>query len=116
MDGMLATRKDDLSEIVRGSHCSLEPRNGRVLDHTIPLKPVPKPEAKQPYRLSRAELVEVHTLLTTLVNQGWIRPSFSTWGAAILLQLKKDGKLRMCIYCHALNNHAMKSRLLDAPN
>jgi hypothetical protein len=37
----------------------------------------------------------VRTQITTLVNQGWIRPSLSPWGAPVLFQRKRDGKLRM---------------------
>jgi hypothetical protein len=69
-------------------------REGRILEHAVPLKPTARPEAKQPYPLSETELTEVRTQITTLVNQGWIRPSLSLWGAPVLFQRKKDGKLR----------------------
>jgi hypothetical protein len=83
-------------------------RDGRILEHAIPLKPTARPEAKQPYHLSETELTEVRTQITTLVNQGWIRPSLSPWGAPVLFQRKKDGKLRMCIDYRALNHHTVK--------
>jgi hypothetical protein len=60
-------------------------RDGRIPEHAIPLKPTARPEAKQPCRLSEIELTEVRTQITILVNQGWIRPSFSPWGAPVLL-------------------------------
>jgi hypothetical protein len=59
-------------------------RDGRILEHAIPLKPT----AKQPYRLSETELTEVRTQITTQVNQGWIRLSLSPWGAPMLFQWK----------------------------
>jgi hypothetical protein len=83
-------------------------RDGRILEHAIPLKPTARPQAKQPYRLSETELTEVRTQITTLVNQGWIRPSLGPWGVPVLFQRKKDGKLRMCIDYRALNHHTVK--------
>jgi hypothetical protein len=83
-------------------------RDGRILEHAIPLKPTARPEAKQPYRLSETEVTELHTQITTLVNQGWIRPSLSPWGAPVFLQRKMDGKPYMCIDYRALNHHTVK--------
>jgi hypothetical protein len=84
-------------------------RDGRPLEHAIPMKPGAAPAARQPYRLSEPELAKVRAQLSTLPNQGWIRPSLSPWGALVLFQRKKDGKLRMCIDYGALNHQTLKA-------
>ena len=35
--------------------------------------------------------------------KGWIRPSYSPWGALIIFIRKKTGELRMTVNYHALN-------------
>lgn len=82
--------------------------DGRVLEHSVPLKPDAKPVSQQPYRMSPDELVEVNNTLTKLTNQGWIRPSLSPWGSPVLFQRKKNGKLRMCVDYRALNHNTVK--------
>ena len=50
-----------------------------------------------PYRMTPAELKEQ---LKYLLHRGFIRPSFSPWGAPVLFVRKKDGSHMMCIdYC-----------------
>jgi hypothetical protein len=83
-------------------------KDGQVLEHTIPLKPGATPEARQPYRFSKTELAKVRARITTPVNQGWIRLSLGSWGAPVLFQRKKDGKLRMSVDYSALSNHTVK--------
>jgi hypothetical protein len=65
-----------------------------------------KPLSKPAYRLSPAELDELKTQLTLLLDKGIIRPSTSPWGAPVLFTTKKDGSLRMC-----LDNRAFNKRL-----
>jgi hypothetical protein len=38
-----------------------------------------------------------------LLDQGFIRPSVSLWGASVLLVKKKDGSMLLCIYYRELN-------------
>jgi hypothetical protein len=83
-------------------------RDGRPLEHAIPLKPNSKPVSKQPYKLSPDELEAVRQELTKATNQGFIRPSLSPWGAPVVFQQKKNGKLRMCIDYRALNQQTVK--------
>jgi hypothetical protein len=72
-------------------------RDGRKIEHAIPLKPDSKPVSQQTYKLFPTELDEVQRTLNRLTQQGWIRPSLSPWGSPVLFQRKKSGKLRMCI-------------------
>jgi hypothetical protein len=108
--------EDDIREefkdvICTGVPAGLPPKSrlkdGRILEHVMPLKPDASPAAKQPYRLSQDEL-QVREQLTKLVSQGWIRPSLSPWGAPVLFQRKKSGKLRMCIDYRAINHQPIK--------
>ncbi len=48
--------------------------------------------------------------IDVLLEQGWIRPSSSPYGAPILFIPKKDGKWRMCIDYRALNKITVKNR------
>nr|GFA69268.1 reverse transcriptase domain-containing protein [Tanacetum cinerariifolium] len=52
---------------------------------------------KSPYRLAPSEMQELSNQLKELQEKGFIRPSYSPWGAPVLFVKKKDGALRMCI-------------------
>jgi hypothetical protein len=41
-------------------------------------------------------------------QQGFIGPALSPWGAPVLFQRKKNGKLRMCIDYRALSHQTIK--------
>ncbi len=75
----------------------------RIQDFKIALKEDAVPRKKGPYRMSSAELEELKNQLTELVDQGFIRPSASPWGALVLFVSKKDGNLRLCVDYRALN-------------
>ena len=53
---------------------------------------------------------ELRRQVELLLEQGWIRPSSSPYGAPILFIPKKDGKWRMCIDYRALNKITIKNR------
>ena len=72
----------------------LPPR--RKYDHAIEVQPGSAPPAKQPYRMSPAELDELKKQLDRLLEMGYIRPSASPYAAPVLFARKKDGSLRMC--------------------
>ena len=82
----------------------------RVIDHEIEVVPGSTPPHKIPYRLSNAEMEELRTEVDTLLEQGWIRPSWSLYGVPVIFVPKKNGQWRMCINYQALNKITIKNR------
>ncbi|GKF37859.1 putative reverse transcriptase domain-containing protein, partial [Tanacetum coccineum] len=69
----------------------------RQVEFQIDLIPGAAPVARAPYRLAPSEMKELLEQLKELSDKGFIRPSFSPWGAPVLFVKKKDGSFRMCI-------------------
>ncbi|XP_074282738.1 uncharacterized protein LOC141607280 [Silene latifolia] len=67
----------------------------RDIDFSIDLKPGAGPISKPPYRMGPKEMEELKKQLDELVEEGYIRPSVSPWGAPVLFVKKKDGSLRL---------------------
>ena len=82
----------------------------RQVEFRIDLIPGAAPVAKSPYRLAPSEMQELSSQLQELLDKGFIRPSFSPWGAPILFVKKKDGSFRMCIDYRELNKLTIKNR------
>ena len=82
----------------------------RQLDHEIHLVPGEEPPYKSPYRLSSTEMEELRRQVEVLLEQGWIRPSSSPFGAPVLFIPKKGGQWCMCIDYRALNKITVKNR------
>ena len=61
------------------------------------------PISKVPYRMSPTELKELKVQLQELLDKGFIRPSFSSWGVPVLFVKKKDGSFQLCIDYRELN-------------
>jgi hypothetical protein len=88
---------DVFTEVTTGLPPDLE------IEFSIDLMPGTQPIHKAPYRMAPSELKELKKQLEDLVDRGFIRPSFSPWGAPFLFVRKKDGSLRMCIDYRELN-------------
>ena len=69
----------------------------RDVEFSIDLLPGTDPISLTPYRMAPAELRELKIQLQELLDQGFIQPSISPWGAPVLFVRKKDGTLRLCI-------------------
>jgi hypothetical protein len=82
----------------------------RQVELRIDLVPGAVPVAKAPYRLALVEMQELSNQLQELLDKGFIRPSFSPWGAPMLFVKKKDGSFRMCIDYRELNKLTIKNR------
>ncbi|GJY59589.1 putative reverse transcriptase domain-containing protein [Tanacetum coccineum] len=68
------------------------------------------PVARAPYRLARTKLQELSSQLQELSEKGFIRPSYSPWGAPVLFVKKKDRSFQMCIDYRELNKLTAKNR------
>ncbi|GKF67034.1 hypothetical protein Tco_0193551, partial [Tanacetum coccineum] len=82
----------------------------RQVEFQIDLVPGAAPVARAPYRLASSEMKELSDQLQELYDKGFIRPSFSPWGAPVLFVKKKDGSFRMCINYHELKKLTVKNR------
>ena len=82
----------------------------REIDHEIKMTPGAEPPHQRMHRHSPLENDETKRQLAELVEQGWIQPSRSPFGAPVLFVKKKDGTLRMCIDYRALNSATVRSR------
>ncbi|KAG0741236.1 hypothetical protein G6F22_005145 [Rhizopus arrhizus] len=75
----------------------------RTVEHVIDTGEA-KPVNRPPFKMSPRELDELQRQLKELLSAGFIRPSYSPWGAPVLFVRKKDGSLRMCIDYRAINS------------
>ena len=63
----------------------------REIEFEIELAPRTAPISQALYRMAPAELKELKVQLQELLDKGFIRPSFSPWGAPVLFVKKNDG-------------------------
>ncbi|GJT57085.1 putative reverse transcriptase domain-containing protein [Tanacetum coccineum] len=67
----------------------------REIEFGIELIPGAEPISKAPYRMAPVELKELKEQLQEMLENGFIRPSVSPWGAPVLFVKKKDGSMRL---------------------
>ena len=77
----------------------------------IELTPGTGPILIAPYKMASAELKELHEQLQKLLEKGFIRPTFSPWGAPVLFIKTKDGFMRLCIDYRELNKVKIKNKI-----
>ena len=82
----------------------------REVDLAIEIVPGTAPMSRAPYRMAPTELKELKSQLQELLDQGFIQPSVSPWGAPVLFVKKKNGTLRMCIDYRQINKVAVKNK------
>ena len=82
----------------------------REVVHSIEVQPSNEPTQRTPYQLRPAEQDELEEQVKSLLAQGFIHPSQSTYGAPVLFVPKKDGRWQMCIDHRALNHQTIKDR------
>jgi hypothetical protein len=63
-----------------------------------------------PYRHPRRFNEEIEKAIKELLAMGHIRPSNSTFASSVVLVLRKDGTMRMCIDYRALIKITIKNR------
>nr|GEY37689.1 putative reverse transcriptase domain-containing protein [Tanacetum cinerariifolium] len=81
----------------------------RQVEFQIDLIPGVALVAWAPCRLTPSEMKELSDQLQELFDKGFIRPSYSPWGASVLFVKKKDGSFWMCIDYRELNKLTMKN-------
>ena len=80
---------------------SLPPLRG--IEHKIdfiPGTPIPNRPA---YRTNPKEVEEIQRQVSELLAKGYVRESLSPCSVPVILVPKKDGSLRMCVDCRAIN-------------
>ena len=78
------------------------------MDFVIELHPGTSPISMTPHRMTLVELQELEVQLQELLDNSFIRPSTSPWGALVLFS-KKDNTLRLCIDYRQLNKVTIKN-------
>ncbi|GJV69451.1 putative reverse transcriptase domain-containing protein [Tanacetum coccineum] len=82
----------------------------REIEFGIELIPGAEPISKALYRMAPVELKELKEQLQEMLENGFIRPSVSPWGAPVLFVKKKDGSMRLCIDYRELNRITIRNR------
>ncbi|KAG8501254.1 hypothetical protein CXB51_003412 [Gossypium anomalum] len=84
----------------------------REIEFGVELIPGTIPISIAPYRMTPTELKELKSQLQELTDKGFVKPSFSPWGAPVLFVKKKDGSIRWCVDCRQLNKMTIKNKYL----
>jgi hypothetical protein len=81
----------------------------RGFEHTIELEQGAKPMITPCYRHPRRFKDEIDKAIKELLAMRHIRPSSSPFASSVVLVLKKDGTMRMCIGYQSLNKKTIKN-------
>ncbi|GJS80826.1 zinc finger, CCHC-type, retrotransposon gag domain protein [Tanacetum coccineum] len=84
--------------------------SAREIEFGIELIPGAEPISKAPYRMAPVELKELKEQLQEMLENGFIRPSVSPWGAPVLFVKKKDGSIALVLH------HLDPSKVEAIPN
>ena len=102
-----------MRQILQNHSDILQPPSGlppsRMWDHKIDLIDGAKPHNEKLRRMSPAELKGLEEQLEILLSNGWIRPSSSPFGSAVIMIKKKDGSYRASIDYRAVNKLTKKN-------
>jgi hypothetical protein len=82
----------------------------RGFEHTIELEEGSKPLITTPYHHPRRFKDEIEKAIKELLAMGHIRPNNSPFASLVVLVLKKDGTMSMCIDYRALKKKTIKNR------
>ncbi|KAG8490124.1 hypothetical protein CXB51_015779 [Gossypium anomalum] len=82
----------------------------REVEFGIDLMPGTAPISIAPYRMAPIELKELKSQLQELTDKGFVRLSFSPWGAPVLFVKKKDGSMILCVDYRQLNKVTIKNK------
>ena len=82
----------------------------RVVDFGIKLHPSTSPISMTPHRMTPVELHELRVQQQELLDNGFMKPSTSPWGASVLFAKKKGKTLRLCIDYRQLNKVMIQNR------
>jgi hypothetical protein len=80
------------------------------IEFVIELVPGTAPIFMRPYRMVANQLAELKEQFQELLDEGYIRPSASLWGAPVIFVPKKDGTQRMCVDYRSLNEVTIKNK------
>jgi hypothetical protein len=82
----------------------------RDIEFVIELKPDATPIYKTPFRMTTPKLVELKKHIKELLEKGFLHPSSSPWGAAVIFVPKKDDTQGLCMDYRALNEVTVKNK------
>ena len=80
------------------------------MEFTVDLAPGLALISKALYRMAPMELKELKIQLQELLDNGFIRPSVSPWGALVLFVKKNYGSMRLCIDYKELNKVIVRNK------
>ena len=82
----------------------------RGIEHQIDFVPGATIPNRSAYRSNSEETKEFQRQVEELLTKGHVRERMSPCAVSVLLMPKKDGTLRICVDCSAINNITVKYR------